>query len=96
MSTYDNSNSGVLFRNKNKREGDKQPDYRGNGEFGGVQFQISGWLKESKKTPGVKFLSLKLSEPYKAPDHLTQANADRPTSLPAAPKIDEGEEDVPF
>lgn len=68
--TYDNSNSGALFRNEKKQEGDKLPDYRGNAEVNGQQWDIAGWVKTAKKT-GKKFLSIKFSPPYqgsKKPD----------------------------
>ena len=59
---YDNTNSGAIFRNENK-EG-KQPDYRGNINVEGKDFEIALWVKESQKT-GKKFFSAKISEPYK-------------------------------
>lgn len=57
---YDNSNSGVLFRNE-KNGNDRAPDYKGSAEIGGEQYWISGWLKISgpaSRNPGSKFLSL--------------------------------------
>ena len=53
---YDNTDSGVLFRNTDK-DHPKQPDYRGNLNVGGTEFWLSAWLKQSKKD-GKKFLSL--------------------------------------
>lgn len=58
---YDNTNKGVLFRNTEKGEGDKKPDYTGKLNVAGKDFRLAGWLKESKT--GTKFLSLSLSEP---------------------------------
>ena len=60
---YDNSNSGVLFRNAKKVPGDKLPDYRGKINVNGVEFELAGWIKDSKKKPGTKFMSLKIQEP---------------------------------
>lgn len=54
--SYDNNNSGVLFRN-DKKTTDKHPDYKGNAEVGGVAFWVSGWIKQSKA--GAKFMSLR-------------------------------------
>jgi len=51
-----NDNNGVLFRNNRKQEGSKQPDYNGNATVGGVEMDISAWVKEGKN--GGKFLSL--------------------------------------
>jgi uncharacterized protein (DUF736 family) len=53
---YDNS--GVLFKN-DKGDNPKRPDYRGSIAIGGVDYNISGWIRESKKS-GDKFLSLKV------------------------------------
>lgn len=58
---YDNSNRGALFRNYHK-EKDSHPDFRGEGNFNGVTFAISGWFKETRKG---KILSLAFKEPYK-------------------------------
>ena len=63
MPEYDNTNSGVLFRN-DKGNNPKRPDYRGSGNWNGAEFNISGWVKESRKD-GSRFLSLKF-EPKKA------------------------------
>lgn len=53
---YDNS--GVLFKN-DKGDNPKRPDYRGSIAVVGVDYNISGWIRESKKS-GDKFLSLKV------------------------------------
>jgi hypothetical protein len=63
MAQYDNTNSGVLFKNKNKTS-DRQPDYRGNIDVEGTTYWISGWIKvsgPSSKNPGEKFMSLAVS-----------------------------------
>lgn len=54
---YDNNMSGVLFKN-DKGGNDKRPDYRGSAVVDGVDLNISGWIKESKKS-GDKFMSLR-------------------------------------
>jgi uncharacterized protein (DUF736 family) len=58
---YDNTNKGVLFRNQEKGEGDKKPDYTGKLNVGGKDYRLAGWLRESKS--GSKFLSIAISEP---------------------------------
>ncbi len=65
--TYDNNNSGVLFRNVKKQEGDKLPDYRGTAEVNGVQLEIAAWIKVGKND-GKKFMSLKFQPPYRKQD----------------------------
>ena len=83
--TYDNNNSGVLFRNVKKQEGDKLPDYRGTAEVNGVQLEIAAWIKVGKND-GKKFMSLKFQPPYRKPDP--------GAFVPPPPKI--VEEGVPF
>lgn len=56
---YDNTNRGVLFKNREKKQ-DNHPDYKGSINVDGQDFWISAWLKESKK--GEKFMSLSVSE----------------------------------
>ena len=58
MSDYDNTNTGVLFKNARK-DSDKHPDYKGQINADGVEYWVSGWKKTSKK--GEPFLSLKLT-----------------------------------
>ena len=54
MTEYNNTNSGVLFKNDRKTN-DKQPDYTGNINVDGTDYWISSWLKDGKRG---KFLSL--------------------------------------
>ena len=79
---YDNNMKGTLGKNKRK-EKDTHPDYTGSCEIEGVQYWISGWLKENGST-GEKFFSLAFKEKDAAP-----ARAPRPTN-----NIEE--DDIPF
>ena len=72
--SYDNTNTGALFKNA-KKTSENQPDYRGPINVEGVDLEIAAWLKTSKK--GEKFMSLKVGpkwepkeqgEPKPAPD----------------------------
>lgn len=55
--TYDNSNSGALFLN-DKKGNEKAPDRRGTLNVDGIEYELAGWLRTSKK--GTQFLSLKV------------------------------------
>jgi len=55
MAEYDNTNSGALFKNKDKKT-DNHPDYRGSINVDGQEFWISSWLKTAKS--GEKYMSL--------------------------------------
>jgi hypothetical protein len=46
--------SGVLFRNRGK-EDDRHPDYVGALTVGGVEYQLSAWVKQGREQ---KFMSL--------------------------------------
>jgi hypothetical protein len=53
--TYDNTDKGALFRN-DRKDDDRDPDYRGNINVDGVEYWLSAWLKVSKD--GKKYMSL--------------------------------------
>lgn len=55
---YDPNMKGVLFKN-DKGDNPNRPDYRGSCVINNVDYNISGWIKASKKT-GDKFMSLKI------------------------------------
>lgn len=54
---YDNTNSGILFKNESDNE--KAPAYKGKLNVNGTDYQLAAWVKEAKSGKG-KFLSLKL------------------------------------
>lgn len=80
---YDNTNTFVLFKNEDKERGSKQPDYRGSVNIDGVDKDIAGWIRSSKKD-GKKFIGGKISEPYK-----------KDGGSAPAPK-DDDDSDIPF
>lgn len=53
---YDPNMKGVLFKN-DKGDNANRPDYRGSCVIGGVDYNVSGWIKASKKS-GDKYMSL--------------------------------------
>ena len=78
----ENDNSGALFKN-DRKEQEKQPDYKGSLTVNGAEYWISAWLNESSK--GVKYMGLKV-------------NLKEQQQAPAAPKNEavEFDEDAPF
>ena len=78
----ENDNSGALFKN-DRKEQEKQPDYKGSLTVNGSEYWISAWLNESKS--GQKYMGLKV-------------NLKEQQQGPAAPKNDavEFDDDVPF
>ena len=61
MSNYDNTNSGVLFKN-DKKGNEKAPDYKGKVNIDGKDKDIAGWIREGKSG---KFISIKISDMMK-------------------------------
>ena len=73
-------NTGNLFKNTFKKDGDKQPNLRGdifldktflinmmdNAKGSMVKLQVSAWTGESEKVG--KFLTLNIGEPYVKPE----------------------------
>jgi hypothetical protein len=59
---YDNTNKGVLFKNKRK-ESDRHPDMTGTINIDGTEYWFSGWVKHSDKAG--KFISVAIGEEKK-------------------------------
>jgi hypothetical protein len=53
MAEYDNTNTFALFKN-DKGDNPKRPDYTGNLNVDGIEFRVSGWVREGKNG---KFIS---------------------------------------
>ena len=53
----------TLWKNKYKEDGDKKPDYTGNGMVNGKKQDFSLWINVSEK--GDRFLSGQFQDPYK-------------------------------
>jgi hypothetical protein len=83
MTEYSNENRGVLFKN-DQGGNPKRPQYRGSLNVAGQDFNISAWVKESKKD-GSKFLSISV-EPKKDAPRKPQVQAAEP----------EFADDIPF
>ena len=72
MSDYDNTNSGALFKNNTKEEGDNRPDMTGGVDVEGKEYRVSAWSNTSKN--GMKYLSLKVSEKQEGQQMQSQKN----------------------
>ena len=79
--SYDNTNSGALFKNE-KKTAPNQPDYRGNINVDGIDKDISAWIKKSK--PGKAYMSIAVQDPWKkeATQNVQQDQASLDDSIP--------------
>ncbi len=78
---YDNTNTGALFRAKEQKT-DKHPGYTGTINIEGVEYWLSGWVKESEKAGKYFSLSVKRKD-------------EKPAEKPK-PSIHDMESDIPF
>lgn len=85
MTTYDNTNRGVLFDN-DRKEQDSHPDMTGSINIDGVDHWFSGWWKDGSKG---EFLSLSIGKPkeqraapqqQRAPEQQQQRRGNRPSN----------------
>ena len=93
MSNYDNTNRGAIFVN-NRKEKDTQPDRQGSINVAGVDYWISGWIKDGSNG---KYMSLSVT-----PKEQTQTAAQAvqqvapPQRQQAAPVVDDLDDSIPF
>jgi hypothetical protein len=80
MAEYDKTNTFALFKN-DKGDNPKRPDYTGNLNVDGIEFRVSGWVREGAKG---KFISgtVQMKE--------TQGETR------SKPAVEGADEDVPF
>lgn len=67
---YDNTNSGALFRAKDRKT-DKHPEYTGTINIDGVEYYLSAWVKE--RFSGEKFFGIKAKRKDKQPAQVERA-----------------------
>jgi len=80
--SYDNTNRGALFSERDKKTKDEDRDYAGTINVDGTEYWLSAWIKTSKK--GTKFLSLSV-----------KPKEERTNSVGGSPKRDMDDE-IPF
>jgi hypothetical protein len=85
---YDNERKGALFKNKNKREGKQDPEYKGSATIGGIEYWVSSWINTSKA--GEKYMALSFTP--KDPD-ASRAKAPATVSAGTDPEFDD---EIPF
>lgn len=91
---YDNTNSGILSRNERK-EKDTHPDFKGSINIEGVEYWLSGWVKEGRdgtKMAGKKFFSLSAQ----IKEGQTPAAAPAAAPRPAPRPVPVEDSDIPF
>ena len=53
----DRDNNGALFTN-DRKEKENHPDYKGSATIGGVEYWVSGWIKQPSGKATKKWMSL--------------------------------------
>lgn len=92
MAYEQRDNNGSLWKNDKQREGKNDPGYTGSCMVGGVEYWLSGWVKESPKG---KFFSLAFKPKDVSKAKPASKPATAPTAQPAAPAPADTD-DVPF
>ena len=83
MSDYDNTDRGVLFKNKEKGS-ETHPDYTGSINFGGQDCFLNAWLKKSKS--GETYMSLSVKP----------KGQQKPKAAPKSTEPDFDDSEIPF
>ena len=80
MAQYDNTNTFALFKN-DQGDNPKRPNYTGNLNVDGIEFRISGWIREGANG---KFISGSVQ--------LKESKGE----VRSKPTVEGADEDVPF
>lgn len=96
MSEYDDTNRGVLFKN-DKDGNEKRPDYKGSINADGRDFQLSAWIRTSKKGVTYMSLSVEAKEENRQPPQQQPPAQKHESTGKYAETGDAGEgDDIPF
>jgi hypothetical protein len=93
MTTYDNTNSGLLAKN-DKQGNESRPDYRGSINVDGREYWLSAWIKQGRdgtKLAGQKYMSLSVQPKG---DWGTPAAAPAPAPAPAPARMTQDQRDA--
>lgn len=96
MSQYDNTNTGVLFIN-DKGDNPKRPDRKGSLNIEGVDYWLSGWVREKDGKP---YMQLKAERKEQQSNYARQKMHGSESQRPAQPAPAAGgqgdDDSIPF
>jgi hypothetical protein len=87
MTSYDNSNSGAIWKN-DRKEKDTQPDFTGSLNVGGIEYWVSAWKRKPDANPNAPALSFSVKPKE-------QQHAPQEAAVPQG-GIDGFDDDIPF
>ena len=87
---YDNTNTGALFGNTKKRDGEKDPDLQGKLNIAGTEHWISAWFFTYEKDGKTKkAIRIKIGDEI-------ETEKPKPSKPSSQPAFDDMEDEIPF